>query len=251
MSVAVELSGVGYRFGRRVALSDVDLSVGGGVLGVLGPNGAGKSTLLSLVATLLRPQSGRVSVLGHDVTTVAGRAAARRGLGLLPQRFTLVPSLSVIDTVAYAAWVNGVSSASCLPRAKEALAAVGLSDLTTAKVRTLSGGQRQRLGIAAAIAHTPPLLLLDEPTVGLDPAARVQLRRHVRDLARHCSVVLSTHLVEDVTQLCERIVVLNEGRVVFDGSNTALIDSFDEPAAELASPLEAAYERLLTQRPPE
>lgn len=246
MAVALELAGVSHRYGRHWALRDVDLRIGVGLVGLLGPNGAGKSTLLSIAATLIGPRSGRVSVMGRDVKDPSGRRAARSYIGMLPQRFALVPSMRVLDTVAYAAWVNGVTSVECTTKAEAALAAVGLHDLLDVRVRKLSGGQRQRVGIASAIAHEPALLLLDEATVGIDPVARVQLRRYLLEIAQGRSVIVSTHLVEDVVQLCERIVVLNRGRLVYDGGTESLVETIaPTERSPLASPLEAAYERLL------
>lgn len=247
MAFALELTGVSHRYGRHWALRDVDLAIGVGVVGLLGPNGAGKSTLLSIAATLMKPKSGKVSVMGRDVVDRAGRCAARSCIGLLPQRFALVPSMRVLDTVAYSAWVNGVPSTECTAKAGAALAAVGLDDLLDVRVRKLSGGQRQRVGIAAAIAHEPALLLLDEATVGIDPVARVQLRRYLLEIAEGRSVIVSTHLVEDVVQLCDRIVVLNRGRLVYDGGTESLVKTVAATErSPLASPLEAAYERLLS-----
>lgn len=240
------MKGVTHRYGRTRALTDVSLSVSGGLVGLLGPNGAGKSTMLSIASTLIRPGSGEVRVLGHDVTSVGGRRSARKVLGVLPQRFALVPSMRVQETVAYAAWVHGVSSADCVVRAEEALDTLHLSQLAGSKVRTLSGGQRQRLGIAAAIAHDPQLLVLDEPTVGLDPVARVEFRRHLRSIAHDRTVIISTHLVEDVAHLCDRVIILNHGRVSFEGDVSVLLSQPDaSSASSLSSPLEAAYENLL------
>ncbi len=170
---------------------------------------------------------------------------ARRQLGYLPQRFRLVPSMCVVDIVAYAAWVNGIDARSCRALAEHALASVGLADKAAARVKTLSGGQRQRVGIACAIAHKPRLLLLDEATVGIDPVARVNLRRYLHAIAEDRVVLLSTHLVEDVVQVCDRIVVLDGGRVVYDGPTTALASQAADDISPLASPLESAYERLL------
>ncbi len=248
---AAKLVGLTRRYGRVLALDDVtfDLPVGAGIVGLLGPNGAGKSTLLAHLATLTQVQEGTLEVLGHDVRRRPERDRARRHLGYLPQRFRLVPSMRVIDIVSYAAWMNGVESRRCRRQADEALEFVGLSDKAQLRVRTLSGGQRQRVGIACAIAHQPRLLLLDEATVGIDPVARVQLRRYLRDIAHDRVVLLSTHLVEDVVQVCDRIIVMNQGRTVYDGPTAALAENASDNLSPLASPLESAYERLLTPGP--
>lgn len=242
---AVAFQGVSFKYGRRTVLHGIDLRVGQGILGLLGPNGAGKSTLLSLAATLTRPHSGSIRVLGNDVRLPTGRAKARRSIGILPQRFSLAPSMTALETVAYAAWVNGISSADCGRCAVAALSSVDLTEHASVRVRKLSGGQRQRVGIAGAIAHQPALLLLDEATAGVDPVARIQLRRYLQQISSGRTVIVSTHLVEDVVQLCERVVVLNAGRVVYNGATAALVDSVDASLSPLTSPLEAAYEQLL------
>lgn len=249
-SFTLRIGDVAYSYGRTQALKGVSFELSGGVVGLLGPNGAGKSTLLSLIATILRPQTGVIQVLGSDVSDRGGRDAARSAIGLLPQRFALVPSLRTAETVAYAAWVNGVAAVDCFDAADAALRAVGLEEKARTRVRSLSGGQRQRVGVAAAIAHRPRLLILDEATVGIDPVARVQLRRYLNDIAEHCTILLSTHLVEDAAQLCSRILVLRDGRLVFDGETDRLMDLVN-PAERgaLASPMEAAYERLLAGEP--
>lgn len=250
-AAAATVQGLTRRYGRVLALDDVtfELPVDAGIVGLLGPNGAGKSTLLAHLATLTRVQEGLLEVLGHDVRRKSERDRARRHLGYLPQRFRLVPSMRVSDIVAYAAWMNGVESRISHSHAGQALEYVGLSDKASQRVRTLSGGQRQRVGIACAIAHRPRLLLLDEATVGIDPVARVQLRRYLRDIARDRVVLLSTHLVEDVVQVCERIIVMNQGRAVYDGPTAALAAIAADNLSPLASPLESAYERLLAPGP--
>jgi ABC-2 type transport system ATP-binding protein len=232
-------------------LDDVTFELGEGVTGLLGPNGAGKTTLLSLVATVLQGGSGQIEVGGHDVRTRHGRLAARRLLGFLPQRFDLSGGMSLQDTVAYAGWSWGLGKGEVGAAAVRALRVVGLEDRASQRVRVLSGGQRQRLGIAAAIVHDPRVLILDEPTVGLDPAQRLRTREYLQEIGRERTVLLSTHLIEDVSRLCERIVVLSEGRVRYHGDTAALIAGSAEDANPLISPLEAGYERLLTSSDPE
>ncbi|OFE17760.1 hypothetical protein BA895_14290 [Humibacillus sp. DSM 29435] len=236
---------VGFR-GTRRALDDVSFAVDGGVVGILGPNGAGKTTLLSVLATALRVPAGQAWVGGHDVGTPSGRRAARGLIGWLPQRFDLAGGMSVQDTVAYAAWSNGADPAQSFVLAQDALALVDLSDRARERVRRLSGGQRQRLGLAAAVAHRPPVLLLDEPSVGLDPQQRLRFRASIRAAASDRIVLLSSHLLEDVAQVCDRVAVMDRGRVLFLGSTAelaALGQSSDGGAGstEATTPLEAGY----------
>ncbi|WP_211659179.1 ABC transporter ATP-binding protein [Phytoactinopolyspora halophila] len=255
---AVEVADLTVRYRRRVALDAVSMRLSGGIVGVLGPNGAGKTSLLSVLATVSRPDAGRATVHGRDVSSAVARSAARELIGWLPQRFDLSGSMTVQDTVAYAAWSHGVPVADCARAAIEALSVVDLEERATDRVRRLSGGQRQRLGLAAAIAHEPPVLLLDEPTVGLDPSQRVRLRHYLRAISTGRTIIVATHLIEDGAQLCDELVVLRAGTVAYHGSPQALADSVAEEGAGedgsgvggagapvLSTPLERAYERLV------
>lgn len=216
-------------------------------MGLLGPNGAGKTTLLSVLATVLKVSSGDVAVGGHDVTTASGRRAARRLIGWLPQRFDLSGAMTVADTVCYAAWSNGVDMRNCQDAVGAALSVVDLTDRAGERVRRLSGGQRQRLGLAAALAHRPRILLLDEPTSGLDPAQRVRFRAYVRDAARGRTILLATHLLDDVQHVSDHVVVLARGRVVFEGPPASLAERGGTSENPLESALERGYRQLLEQ----
>lgn len=235
------LENVGFRYGRRSALQAVDWAVGPGITGLLGPNGAGKTTLLNLLVGLTRPSTGRIVVEGN------GERSGR--VGFLPQRFSLASEMRAHDTIAYAAWINGVPRRDCDAAAHRALSAVSIQDSSRARVRTLSGGQRQRLGIAAALAHDPTILVLDEPTAGLDPGQRLRVREVIAEVGKSHTVVLSTHLVEDIAHLCDRVGVINAGRMVFDGSSEELISMVDDTEAEgaLGSPFERAYDALMSR----
>lgn len=217
----------------------MDWTIGPGVTGLLGPNGAGKTTLLNLLVGLEKPDSGTIRLPGSSSGTV----------GFVPQRFSLVGGMRVVDTVANAAWVNGVDRRECADAALRALTAVRLDDLVAARVRTLSGGRRRRLGVAAALAHEPDLIVLDEPTVGLDPAQRMRLREVIADIGRTRAVLLSTHLIEDISHLCQRVGVLAEGRPAFDGTEAELTELVDSTPSSgvLGSPFERAYHALVAK----
>lgn len=222
------MDGVCAAFGRRRVLHDVDWVVRPGVTGLLGPNGSGKTTLLSVLIGLLRPTHGSVSI--HvDKSSVPGRRVddgAREDarddksvrFGFVPQRWSVAGHMRVVDAVAYTAWVNGVPSSDCETAARRAVEAVALTDKARDRVRSLSGGQRQRLGIAAGLAHDPEVLVLDEPTVGLDPAQRWRVRDLIAEIGRTRTVLLSSHLLDEVAHLCNRAGVLAAGRLVFDGT---------------------------------
>jgi ABC-2 type transport system ATP-binding protein len=224
----------------------VTWNIGHGITGLLGPNGAGKSTLLSLIVTLLRPNTGKLSIGNYNLMTKAGRKSARRLLGYMPQQYSLPGAMRVHDCVAYASWVQGLAERECDAAAVRALEEVGLDAKSRDRIRTLSGGERQRLGLAAALAHNPAILILDEPTVGLDPVQRLRLREHIGHLGKERTVVIASHLLEDIEHLCHDLGVLYEGRVAFTGtprdlSKLASADSDHVPGTLL----ERAYDSLL------
>jgi ABC-2 type transport system ATP-binding protein len=236
--------GVSHTFGATRALIDIDLALSGGVVGLLGPNGAGKSTLMNIASTALPPQHGDVLIAGFSAEDPAGREGARRSLGYLPQRFSVMSWATCRRNVTYAAWAQGIAPEECETRADAALTVVGLDGLAGRRVRTLSGGQRQRLGIACAIVHGPRVLLLDEPTVGLDPVQRSEIRDHLRSIGDGRTVLVSTHIVEDLDRIADRILVLDHGRVIFDGVRDQLINENTAPTDSDRS-LEGAYVRLM------
>jgi ABC-2 type transport system ATP-binding protein len=243
----VEMSGVLRRFGRTTAVAGVELRLGPGVFGLLGPNGAGKTSLLRMMATVIPPTAGRLRLLGHDPTQARPRRAVRRRLGYLPQALGYYPSFTVVEFVEYFALLKEMPPAQ-VPRAvADAVERVGLGGQARAKLRTLSGGMLRRAGIAQAIVNRPDLLLLDEPTAGLDPEQRVEFRALLRDLGRHASVVVSTHLVEDVGAACAEVALMHAGRIVFRGTPQELVDRGEGSAAAGDAPLERGYSAVLAQ----
>lgn len=244
----VRLEDVSFSYGRTEALRDVTWHFGRGVTGLLGPNGAGKTTLLSLLVTLSRPRSGKIVIAGHDLGTAGGRAAARKMLGFVPQRFSLAAEMRVHDCVAYAGWMHGLPERDCDRAAERSLSEVGLTEFARRRVRGLSGGERQRLGLAAALAHDPAVVLLDEPTVGLDPGQRLRLRERIAAIGRDRTVVISSHLLEDIEHLCDRVGVIADGRLVFDGDIDELEKRIAQASSEssaLGSRFEQAYDSLI------
>jgi ABC-2 type transport system ATP-binding protein len=221
----VSLRGVGRSFGSTRALADVDLDLEPGVIGLLGPNGAGKTTLLRLLATALPPSRGEVRVLGRDVKVPADRTEIRRRLGYLPQEVGFPRGFTAFAFVDYIALLKEWADPAVRhAEVRRVLDLVGLSDAATKRIRAMSGGQRRRVALAQALLGSPPVLILDEPTTGVDPEQRVTLRTVLAELARTSIVVLSTHQTEDVAALCERVVVLDRGRVGYDGAVTDLVD---------------------------
>jgi ABC-2 type transport system ATP-binding protein len=220
------LRGVSKKYGSTCALNTLDLDLYAGVVGLLGPNGAGKSTLLRLLATSLPPTTGRITVGGHEVTgTLAERTAARRRLAYLPQEVGFPRRMSAFGFLDYVAVLKEWRDRDERHReVQRVLALVQLADKGTKRVSSLSGGQRRRLGLAQALMGTPDLVILDEPTTGLDPEQRASLRGVLSAAAGTGCVLLATHQTEDVSALCDRVIVLDGGRVRFDGGVVDLVE---------------------------
>jgi ABC-2 type transport system ATP-binding protein len=218
----LSLESVGYRYGRGPAgVSDITLTLDRGIVGLLGPNGAGKSTLMRLLATLAKPQQGRIR--WNDVDVARDPNRLRRDLGFLPQDFGVYPALSAREFLGFPAAVKGLSGARAAARVDECLAMVGLGDAADRRLGGFSGGMRQRVGIAQALLNDPRLLIVDEPTVGLDPEERMRFRHLLTDLAGDRLVLLSTHIVSDVEASASALAVLAGGRLRFSGTPEALI----------------------------
>ncbi|TNH30751.1 ATP-binding cassette domain-containing protein [Micromonospora orduensis] len=225
---AIHAEALKVRAGRHLAVDGLDLSLGTGVHGLLGRNGAGKTTLMRALATVLKPAGGRLTLLGSSVDGRADLRHARRALGYLPQHFGYYPRFTVREFVSYLAWLKEMPKPDIPAATQRAIDRVGLSAKADAKLRTLSGGMLRRAGVAQAIVNDPQVLLLDEPTVGLDPEQRLDLRELLRDLGTDACVLVSTHLVEDVVAACTEVVLINEGRLVWQGTPAALAEQGDD-----------------------
>jgi ABC-2 type transport system ATP-binding protein len=219
------LDGVTKSYGGAEALRSTDLSFTPGVIGLLGPNGAGKSTMLRLLATAMPPTTGRITVAGHTVTgAVAERTAARRRLSYLPQEVGFPRRMTSFGFLDYIAVLKEWKDRDARHReVLRVLGLVNLEDYRTRRVAALSGGQRRRLALAQALMGVPDLVILDEPTTGLDPEQRASLRGILSSYAERGSVLLATHQTEDVSALCDRVIILDDGRIRFDGSVPELV----------------------------
>jgi ABC-type multidrug transport system ATPase subunit len=242
----VEIAGLTRRFGRNQAVAGVDLETGPGVFGLLGPNGAGKTSLLRMMATVLPPSSGKLRLLGRDPGAYGPRREIRRRLGYLPQNLGYYPSFTVVEFIEYFALLKEMPAARVPAAVAAAVERVDLGDKARAKLRTLSGGMLRRVGIAQAIVNEPDLLLLDEPTAGLDPEQRVAFRALLRELAERATVVVSTHLVEDVGAACAEVALMNQGKIVFRGTPDQLT-ARGEGHGVGDAPLERGYSAVLTE----
>jgi ABC-2 type transport system ATP-binding protein len=236
-TAAVRVEGLSRRYGSTRALDGVDLTLERGITGLLGPNGAGKTTLLSILATVSEPDGGQVSVFGLDPADGAERVEIRRRLGYLPQELGYHRHFTVAAFLDYVAILKEITHRR--RRAEEVarvLAVTGLEDRARSRIRTLSGGMRQRLGIAQALLGGPELLILDEPTAGLDPEQRLRFRELLSGLPGDPVIVLATHQADDIAAICPKVVVLLRGQVHFAGTPAEL-------AATAAGRVWAADER--------
>lgn len=222
-SVAVE--NVVVRFGQTTALDDVSLSLGAGVTALLGENGAGKTTLMRVFATLLTPAAGSLLVDAGPLSSRRDLAQYRARIGYMPQVVPTLKHLTVRQFLEYFAYLKGIDRAVAVRETTECLQQVGLEAKADERTTSLSGGMQRRMGLAVALLGDPQILLLDEPTAGLDPVQRVEMRELVLSCSRSRPVLLSTHLSEDVRALAERTVVLHSGRLIFDGSLADLTDA--------------------------
>ena len=224
MPLELALESVGYRYpGGHQAVSDVGLALGPGIVGLLGPNGAGKSSLMRVLATLSRASKGRVTWRGEDIARKPD--ALRRELGYLPQDFGVYEALSAREFLAFLAAVKGLPAKAVAARVDECLAMVGLEEAADRRLGDFSGGMRQRVGIAQALLNDPKLLIVDEPTVGLDPEERVRFRHLLAELAGQRLVILSTHIVSDSEASAGELAVLSAGSLRFHGTPEALVEA--------------------------
>jgi ABC-2 type transport system ATP-binding protein len=220
MKLSIEHVGKTYRGGVR-GLDDFSLELGPGVLGLLGPNGAGKSTLMRILATITKPTDGRVTWDGTDI--VKSPDGLRAELGYLPQDFGIYPNLSALEFLEYIAAAKGIDRAPARRRIDELLVLVNLADARKRPLGGFSGGMRQRVGIAQALLNDPRLLIVDEPTAGLDPEERVRFRNLLSDLSGERIVILSTHIVSDVEATATHIALINRGRLVVSAAPEMLM----------------------------
>jgi ABC-2 type transport system ATP-binding protein len=224
----IAVSQLGKRYGELVAVDGVTFTAEPGkIFGLLGPNGAGKSTTIGCISGLLAPTSGRVSVLGHDV--IADRLAARRQLGIVPQELALYEDLNAAENLSYWGAAYGMSGDALKRRVLELLERLGLGDRAKEPVKRFSGGMKRRLNFGCGIVHSPKVLLLDEPTVGVDPQSRVRLLELVREeVAGGTCVLYTTHYMEEAQDLCHRLAIIDHGKLLAIGTLDELRRLIDE-----------------------
>lgn len=214
---SLRLSGVDYSYGRVEVLHALSGSSEGRVIAVLGENGAGKSTLLRLLSSTEAPTSGWLTCAGWDSRDKAGAREFRTRLGVVPQKLDFSQGYTCEDVLRYVGWLKQIPASSMDASIERALQLFDLTDKRRIKVSVLSGGMRQRLNLAQAMVNRPQTVILDEPTVGLDPMQRAEVRRHLGVVADHATVIVATHLVEDVAAIADAVLMLSSGRIAFFG----------------------------------
>ncbi|MGZ8598020.1 MAG: ABC transporter ATP-binding protein [Actinomycetota bacterium] len=224
----VEIHDVRKRFGRTTALQGVTFDATAGITGLLGPNGAGKTTLMRMMATVLAPDDGRLRLMAWDPQVADERLAIRRRLGYMPQEPGFHRSFTAFEFVDYVAILKEMTDRRARhDEVRRVLGLVGLDDVSGRKIKALSGGMRRRVALAQSLLGDPDLLVLDEPTAGLDPEQRLRFRELVSDRTADRTVILSTHQTEDVSALCQRVIVMLDGQVLFEGTPRELTQVAD------------------------
>lgn len=216
--------------GNKDALNSLDLVIPNGMFGILGRNGSGKSTLMNIIATILQPSKGTVTINGIEIKN---SQKIRQMIGYLPQDFDFYPNMKVSEVLYYLGFLSKINQKDFDKYVDLILRKVNLIDYKNKKVKSLSGGMKKRLGIAQAILHDPKVIIVDEPTAGLDPEERVRLRNLLSDLAENKIVIISTHIVSDIESTCNRIAILDKGSLVYKGDIPSLIQQSDDHIYEI------------------
>lgn len=219
-SIQIEIKNLNQYYGRKQVLHNINLTIDKGMFGLLGRNGAGKTTFMKTLVTLLKKESGTVTICGVDL---AETKRIRSLIGYLPQEFSMYPSMSVKQSIEYLGLLSGLTNEQISERSQYLLGKVNLLEHQQKKVKALSGGMKRRLGIAQALLHDPKVLVVDEPTAGLDPEERIRFRNLLSEVAEERIVLLSTHIVGDIEATCERIAIMHSGHLVYDGTVSQLL----------------------------
>lgn len=239
----IEVEGLSKIYGSSRVVRDVSFQVGKGeIVGFLGPNGAGKTTTMRILTCFMAPSAGTAHIAGFDI--LENSLDVRKNIGYLPENAPLYPEMTVRDYLSYVAVLRGVPKSQRAVRLEAALDAGKLEDRADTLIRKLSKGYRQRVGIAQAVIHDPPVLIMDEPSSGLDPRQRAETRNFIKSLAKDHTIILSTHILPDVQETCSRVVVINEGRVVAQDTVEHLSSTSSGLTVSLARPDATAPQKL-------
>lgn len=239
----IEVSHLTKKYGSRLAVDDISFTVEDGVIyGLLGPNGAGKSTIMNILTGYLAATEGQVTVAGHPLPEEAD--AAKACVGYLPEQPPLYPEMTVAEYLDFAAELKGVKKAARPAQVQSAARRTGLEDVLPRLIRSLSKGYRQRVGVAQALLGSPQLIILDEPTVGLDPAQVIELRRLIRELGRTHTVILSSHILSEVQAVCSQVLILSKGHLVAVGAPEQLAEKLN-PGSRLRATAQGETDTVL------
>lgn len=233
----LQISNLTKKYNNTVAVDGLSFTLSTGVYGLLGANGAGKTTLMRMLCTLLTPTEGQITLDGQDIFRMDGEY--RKLLGYLPQDFGYYPDFTVYDYMMYIASIKGLRPAAAKKRTNRLLEQVGLSNVANRKMKKLSGGMKRRAGIAQAMLNRPEILILDEPTAGLDPNERIRFRNLISGLSSNRLVLLSTHIVSDIEYIANRILLMKDGKLQITGTSEELISSMPERVWSIAVPRES------------
>ena len=221
----LSLQNITKKYSDKVAVNDVSLSIEKGITGLLGANGAGKTTLMRMIAAIIQPDAGSITYDGVPITVLDSEY--RNIFGYLPQEFGFYPEFTVIDYLDYMAALKGLTKADSKRKIDSLLEQMTLTDVRRKKIRKLSGGMRRRVGIAQALLNDPEILILDEPTAGLDPGERIKFRQLLSEFSQDRIVLISTHIVSDVEYIATRQAIMKDGKIIRDGSTDTLVKEMD------------------------
>jgi len=219
----IEIKKLTKEFQKMKAVDQITMTMNNGIYGLLGVNGAGKTTLMRILCTLIKPTSGKILCNGRDIFEMGGEY--RKLLGYLPQEFGFYPEFTIYDYLMYIASIKGVRPAVAKKRIAELLHQVGLTKVQNKKMKKLSGGMKRRAGIAQAMLNDPKILILDEPTAGLDPNERIRFRNLVSELSQDRLVLLSTHIVSDIEYIASQVLLMKDGKISHSGTQEEIIQS--------------------------
>jgi ABC-2 type transport system ATP-binding protein len=245
MENIIQLQSIFFSYGEFKAIDDISLDIGQGVYGLLGPNGAGKTTLLKIILGFLSPSSGSGNVLGLSITS--GRKAVRKKIGYMPENDCLLPGRDGVTLTAYLGELSGMPKQEAMKRAHEVLYYVGLEEERYRKVDTYSAGMKQRLKLAQALVHDPKLLLLDEPTSGMDPKGRKEMLELIKDIShkKTMDIIICSHLLPDIEDTCREVIILNRGKIAAQREVNGLSeDKFNRFDLKLKGNTDAFLSRL-------
>ena len=221
--MTLEIQNVSKKYNKnKFGLKDFSITIEKGILGLLGPNGAGKSTLLKMISTVSKPTSGVIILNKNNIVKDANYM--RKQLGFLPQDFGVYPNLNAFEFLEYLSAMKGIGGSNLKPRIRELLEGLNLLEVAKNRIGSYSGGMKQRIGIAQALLNNPKVVIFDEPTVGLDPEERVRFRNLISDLANDCIVILSSHIVSDISTIADKVAVMKNGSLITHGTQENIID---------------------------